>query len=150
MIVRLDLSRRTHGELPREFRALVIDDRRGTTGLLARAGEIDARKLFRAGGCPSMLRYCTGRLRMSEDVACERIQVARVARRSPEVSDRIAERRLTVSSVLVPAPWQARRTSQAHSRRSSASSSRRSSPPPTSRAQHGGAPRPAGVTSLPT
>jgi hypothetical protein len=47
---RPELSRRTDGELLYGFRALVVDDRRSTSALLAHMGEIRARRLFRPLG----------------------------------------------------------------------------------------------------
>jgi hypothetical protein len=55
--------------------------------LLLLLGEIDARQLFAERAFPSMLAFCVGELGFSEDVACNRIAVARLARRFPRVLD---------------------------------------------------------------
>ena len=55
--------------------------------LLLLLGEIDARRLFAERAFPSMFSFCTGELGFSEDVACNRIAVARLARRFPKVLD---------------------------------------------------------------
>jgi 5-methylcytosine-specific restriction endonuclease McrA len=98
--VRLDLSRRTDGELLREFRALVLNDRRNTAELLAYIGEIQARGLFRDKGYASMFKYCVNELYMSEGMAWKRTQVARLARSLPVILDMIADGRLHLTAVV--------------------------------------------------
>ena len=98
--MRLDLSRRTDGELLREFRVLLVNDRRSTAELLAYIGEIQARGLFRARGCSSMFKYCVHMLHMSEDMAWKRTQVARLARHFPVILDMIADGRLHLTAVV--------------------------------------------------
>ena len=102
--MRLDLSRRTDGELLREFSALVDNDRRSTSDLLAYVGEIDARKLFVPAGYPSMYWYCVRALHMSEDMAWKRTRVARLARRFPVILEMVADGRLHVSGLVLLAP----------------------------------------------
>ncbi len=48
-------------------------------------GEIDERKLYLDWAFSSMFAFCVGELRFSEDVACNRINVARAARRMPVI-----------------------------------------------------------------
>src|SRR6266545_3528286 len=55
--------------------------------LLLLLGEIDARRLYAEQAFPSMFAFCTGELGFSEDVACNRIAVARLVRRFPRVLD---------------------------------------------------------------
>ena len=77
---------------------------------LALIALIDKRRDYRAAGYSSMLRYCRGRLKMSEDKAAKRLQVARVARRYPQVFDAIADGRLCVSGAVALAPHLGPRT----------------------------------------
>ena len=50
--------------------------------LLVHLGEIDERKLYLDWSFSSMFAFCVGELGFSEDVACNRINVARAARRT--------------------------------------------------------------------
>ena len=53
--------------------------------LLMHLGEIEERKLYLDWSFPSMFAYCVEELGFSEDVACNRINVARAARRVPTI-----------------------------------------------------------------
>jgi hypothetical protein len=55
--------------------------------LLVLLGEVDARRLYLERAFPSMFAFCMKELGFSEDVACHRIAVARLARRIPRVLD---------------------------------------------------------------
>jgi len=71
---------------------------------LALIALIDGRRDYRDAGYSSMLKYCMGRLHMSEDKAAKRLQVARVARQFPQVFEFISDGRLCVSGAVVLAP----------------------------------------------
>ena len=103
--MRPDLSRRSDGELLREFESIVVKDRRSTSEMLAYVGEIQARRLFAPAGYPSMYRYCVCELRMSEDMAWKRTQVARLARRFPVILEMIADGRLHLTAVVKLLPY---------------------------------------------
>jgi hypothetical protein len=72
--------------------------------LIAHMAEVDHRKLYRDEACSSMFAYATGRLRLSESQAYDRITVARTSRRFPLVLEMLADGRLTltVASKLGP------------------------------------------------
>src|SRR6267143_1058186 len=53
--------------------------------LLVHLGEIDERKLYLDWTFSSMFAFCVGELGFSEDVACNRLNVARAARRMPVI-----------------------------------------------------------------
>ena len=53
--------------------------------LLLHLGEIDERKVYLDWAFSSMFAFCVGELRFSEDIACNRINVARAARRMPVI-----------------------------------------------------------------
>ena len=75
--------------------------------LLAHIGEIDRRGLFRQQACSTMFAYCTERLGLSESMAYKRIQVARLARRFPQVLEALVaerDRRVHLSGLCVLAP----------------------------------------------
>jgi hypothetical protein len=73
--------------------------------LLAHLCEVEDRRLHLDAGYPSMFAYCTGRLRLSEDEAYRRIEVARLARRVPRVYTLIAEGRLSLSAAALLKPY---------------------------------------------
>src|SRR5712664_3494638 len=57
--------------------------------LLVHLGEIDERKVYLDWTFSSMFAFCVGELGVSEDVACNRINVARAARRMPVILDAV-------------------------------------------------------------
>ena len=84
--------------------------RKLTAILLAHLGEVDERRLHLIIGHGSLFAYCTGPLGMSEDEACRRIDVARLARRYPllfdtakVVADPLVRQRATVGGNLAHA-----------------------------------------------
>ena len=72
--------------------------------MVAHIAEVDARRLYRPAGYPSMHAYCIGHLHMSEDAACKRITAARAARRCPAIFDALADGRLHLAGVVTLAP----------------------------------------------
>ena len=75
-----------------------------TAGLLACLAVFDERRAFSDLGYPSMLEYCQRDLGLSEDVAKKYLRAARIARGRPVLFDMLADRRLSVSAVLVLGP----------------------------------------------
>src|SRR5262245_46177406 len=71
--------------------------RRLTALVIVHLGEVEERRLHWVAGYSSMFMYCTGRLGMSEDEACRRIDVARLARRFPILFERLANGSLSLS-----------------------------------------------------
>ena len=76
-------------------------ERTAIADLLADIAEIDARKLYRPAGYPSMYAYGVGELRLSEDAAFKRITAARTARRFPVIFGAVADGRLKLSGVCL-------------------------------------------------
>ena len=72
-----------------------------TAELLARLAVIQQRRLFAAAGHPSMYDYCVQELGLSEDAALRRLNASRLAASRPVFFDAIADRRLTLSSLLL-------------------------------------------------
>jgi hypothetical protein len=64
---------------------LVGSHRRVTADLIAHLSEVDARRLHVNKGFSSLFGYCVECLGFSEDEACRRIGVARLARKFPEI-----------------------------------------------------------------
>lgn len=85
--------------------ALVARDRQTTADLVAHLGEVEGRRLYRAAGYPSLLEYCVGELHLSEASAWRRIQVARAARKFPQLFEPVADGRLNLTSVLLLRPY---------------------------------------------
>ena len=79
------VSQLSDSALLHELASVVARDRVTTAEMLALIAEVDARKLYLPAAYPSMFAYCVGELRLSEDAAAKRIQVARAARRFPAI-----------------------------------------------------------------
>ena len=85
-------------------RELVQSSRCLEEKLLVHLGEIDERKLYLDLGFPSMFAFCVGELGFSEDVAYNRIMVARAARRMPGILDAMRSGRVHLAGLRVLAP----------------------------------------------
>src|SRR2546425_9979897 len=72
--------------------------------LLVRLGEIDERKLYLDWAFSSMFAFCVGELRFSEDVACNRINVARAARRIPVILEAVRSGQVHLAGLRLLAP----------------------------------------------
>jgi hypothetical protein len=73
--------------------------------VLAHLGEVEERRLHLEAGYGSMFAYCVSRLGMSEDEACRRIDVARLARRHPALFPRLAIGQLSLSVAALLKPY---------------------------------------------
>jgi hypothetical protein len=91
-------------DLTRELTRLARHERRSTVELLTCLEEFDRRRLYLGLGFPSLFNYCQKRLHLTDGAAFTRIAVARALRRHPEISDMIADGRLslTTASLLIP------------------------------------------------
>jgi hypothetical protein len=103
-VKRYSLTHLSDGVLLRELNHLVSQERGTTAALLAHMAEVDARRLYLPAAYPSMFAYCVGELRLSEDSAFKRIQVARAGRRFPALFEALAEGRLHLSAAVLLAP----------------------------------------------
>jgi hypothetical protein len=85
--------------------------------VLAHLGEVEERRLHLLAGYGSMFAYCVSRLGMSEDEACRRIDVARLARRHPSLFPLLATGQisLSVAALLKPYLWIERGSDERHS-----------------------------------
>ncbi|HEX9605222.1 MAG TPA: hypothetical protein VF973_15825 [Myxococcales bacterium] len=72
--------------------------------LLVHLGEIDERKLYLDWSFSSMFAFCVGELRFSEDVACNRIDLARAARRMPVILEALRSGRVHLAGLRLLAP----------------------------------------------
>jgi hypothetical protein len=72
--------------------------------LLVHLGEIEERKLYLGWSFPSMFAYCVEELGFSEDVACNRINVARAARRMPAILEALRSGKVHLAGLRLLAP----------------------------------------------
>ena len=98
---RVSLTPLTDDGLLRNLAALAATDRATSAALIAHIIEVDHRRLYAPAACSSMYVYCVRELRMSEDVACKRMAVARIARRFPFVLDAIVAGDLHVTGIAL-------------------------------------------------
>jgi hypothetical protein len=72
--------------------------------LLVHLGEIDERKVYLDWAFSSIFAFCVGELRFSEDVACNRINVARAARRMPVILEAVRSGQVHLAGLRLLAP----------------------------------------------
>src|SRR4029453_18556986 len=94
----------TDDHLLTETKRLVACERTATAAVLRSLMEIDSRRLYFREGCASLFTYCTQVLHLAEGAAYNRIEVARAARRFPEVLIAVEVGSLTLTSVRLLAP----------------------------------------------
>jgi hypothetical protein len=99
-----DLAALTDPELLDRADTLAASYRSVTAALIRTLREIDDRGLYRPLGFASMYTYCTVRLRLSEQAAYSRIEVARVSRAFPAVLEAVEEGALTQTTAVLLAP----------------------------------------------
>jgi hypothetical protein len=82
----------------------LLSGQRLTAELVAHLAEVEDRRLHLDAACSSMFGYCVTRLRLSEDEACRRIHVARLARRFPAIFPLLARGEVSLSVVALLKP----------------------------------------------
>jgi hypothetical protein len=85
-------------------RELVRSSHDVEAALLVHLGEIDERKLYLDWSFASMFAFCVGELGFSEDVACNRINVARAARRMSVILDVLRSGKVHLAGLRLLAP----------------------------------------------
>jgi len=85
-------------------RELVQRSRGTEADLLEHLGEIDERKLYLGGPHPTMFIFCVSEYGFSEDVAYQRLTVARAARRLPAILDALRSGRVHLTGLRLLAP----------------------------------------------
>ena len=91
-------------ELLEGLKVRVGNGRQLMAEVLAHLGEVEERRLHLRAGYSSMFAYCVSRLGMSEDEACRRIDVARLARRSPALFPHLATGQISLSVAALLKP----------------------------------------------
>jgi 5-methylcytosine-specific restriction endonuclease McrA len=94
----------TDAELEDRLKRLTGIERKAQVLLLAHLGEFDDRRLYAGRGHPSLFAYCLQVLGYSEQAAYKRIQAARAARAHPEILQRLADGKITMTAVVILAP----------------------------------------------
>jgi len=97
-------SQLTDEELIAAVAELAASERRTTVALIAHLAEMDARRLHRGAGFPSLFVYCTQVLRLSEGGAYNRIKAARAVRRFPAVLEMLDEGGLNLGTLRLLIP----------------------------------------------
>ncbi len=85
-------------------RELVRKSRGVEAELLVHLGEIDERRLYLDRAFSSMFAFCVGELGFSEDTACNRINVARAARRLPVILEAVRSGKVHLTGLRLLAP----------------------------------------------
>ena len=93
------LSSMTDIKLERRLHALAWGEKHVLTAFLRHLDEFDQRRAFAPRGYPSLFRYCTKELGLSEDEAYLRIQAARLSREHPEILEMLAKGETHLSSL---------------------------------------------------
>jgi hypothetical protein len=83
---------------------LVRKSNGGEADLIVHLGEIDERKLYLDWSFSSMFGFCLGELGFSEDVACNRINVARAARTMPVILEALRSGKVHLAGLRLLAP----------------------------------------------
>jgi len=91
-------------ELEAELKALARGEQEATARLISRLVEFDARRLYLPAGFSSLFNYCCEVLHLSEPAAYNRIEVARAARRFPDILPMLGEGSLSLATVRLLAP----------------------------------------------
>jgi hypothetical protein len=95
-----DADRLTNEALLAALERLAAGERGATAELVAHLAALDGRPGAFAGlGYGSLFAYCTRRLRLSEDAACNRIEAARACRRFPIALEGLRSGDLTVTAL---------------------------------------------------
>lgn len=84
-----------------ETKALLRTESETLAQVLARIAVIDQRRLYAPAGFPSMYEFCVQELGLSESAALHRLNAARIAREHPLLFEALADRRISLSTVLM-------------------------------------------------
>ncbi len=99
-----DVARLSDRDLLAQVKDLVQREREATVALVAHLAELDERRLYLAEGYPSLFKYCTDVLHLSEHATYNRIEAARAVRRFPVLLDHLEAGRVNLFTVRLLAP----------------------------------------------
>lgn len=86
-------------DLLAQVKNLAQREREATVALIVHLAELDERRLYLAEGYPSLFKYCTDVLHLSEHEAYNRIETARAVRRFPVLLEHLAVGWVTLFAV---------------------------------------------------
>jgi hypothetical protein len=98
------VARLSDQDLLAQVKDLAQREREATVALIAHLAELDERRLYLAEGYPSLFKYCTDVLHLSEHATYNRIETARAVRQFPVLLERLAEGWVTLFAVRRLAP----------------------------------------------
>jgi hypothetical protein len=99
-----DLAHLSDADLLAGLQRVLASERHAIAQMVAYLAELDKRRLYLALGFTSLFRFCTDALHLSEDATCNRIEVARAARRHPVVLGHLASGDLSLTAIRLLAP----------------------------------------------
>jgi hypothetical protein len=98
------LEHLSDAQLLERLSGVLCSQQRTLAALVAHLAEVEDRRLHLEAAYSSMFAYCVSHLGMSEDEACRRIELARLARKFPALFVELASGQLTLSVALVLKP----------------------------------------------
>lgn len=100
----MDFEQLSDAQLLETVKQLAVQERKATAALVRSLREVDTRRLYLRDGCSSLFTWCTQVIGLGEGAAYNRIEVARAARRVPELLEALDDGSLTLASARVLAP----------------------------------------------
>ncbi|MGQ0551241.1 MAG: HNH endonuclease [Armatimonadota bacterium] len=91
-------------DLLAQVKDLAQREREATVALIAHLAELDQRRLYLAEGYPSLFKYCTDVLHLSEHATYNRIETARTVRQFPVLLEHLAAGWVTLFAIRLLAP----------------------------------------------
>jgi 5-methylcytosine-specific restriction endonuclease McrA len=91
-------------ELLDQIERLAQREREATAALIAHLAVMDERRLYLSEGFSCLFTYCREVLHYSEHAACNRMEVARAARKYPVILEMLADGSLSLTAVRLLAP----------------------------------------------
>ncbi|MGH2373195.1 MAG: HNH endonuclease, partial [bacterium] len=98
------VARLSDHDLLAQVKDLARREREATVALIVHLAELDERRLYLAEGYPSLFKYCTDVLHLSEHAAYNRIETARAVRHCPVLLEHLAAGWVTLFAVRRLAP----------------------------------------------
>ncbi len=92
-----------NNELIQALKSAMSDERKTQAKFLSYLAEVDLRRLY-LPDYSSLFQFCVKELGLSEASTCKRIQVARLSRQFPEILEKIAAGKLTMTNASLLAP----------------------------------------------
>jgi hypothetical protein len=99
-----EAARLSDQELLGQLERLAQRERVATAALIAHLAVMDERRLYLSEGFSCLFLYCTQVLHYSEHAACNRMEVARAARKYPVILEMLSDGSLTLTAVRLLAP----------------------------------------------